>query len=106
MEPITMLYLGTALANLVNGELSREATTDLEDKRQEFQESLENQRQEFQRNQLEKQKELQLELAERNRKIQLELAEKQRQTQLVKCQLPCRKRRLLWRVRLAKIRAG
>ena len=82
MEPITMLYLGTALANLVNGELSREATTDLEDKRQEFQESLENQRQEFQRNQLEKQKELQLELAECNRKIQLELAEKQRQTQL------------------------
>jgi hypothetical protein len=51
MEPITMLYLGSALANLVNGKLSREATAELEDKRQEFQASLEKQRQEFQREQ-------------------------------------------------------
>jgi formylglycine-generating enzyme required for sulfatase activity len=82
MEPITMFYLGSALASLVNGELSREATAELEDKKQEFQASLEKQRQDFQREQFEKQKELQLELAERNRKAQLELAEKHRDTQL------------------------
>ena len=82
MEPITMLYLSSAVSNLVNSELSREATAELEDKRQEFQQSLENQRQEFQIQQLEEQKELQLELVERNRKAQLELAEKQRETQL------------------------
>lgn len=82
MEPITMLYLSSAVCNLVNSFFSREATANLEDHRQEFQKSLENQRQEFQRKQLEEQKELQLELAERNRKTQLELAEKQRETQL------------------------
>ncbi|MGK7896321.1 MAG: hypothetical protein AB4372_22580 [Xenococcus sp. (in: cyanobacteria)] len=82
MEPITIFYLSSAVSNLVNSELSREATADLEDKRQEFQKSLENNRQEFQRQQLEEQKELQLELAEKQRKSQLELAKKQRETQL------------------------
>lgn len=82
MEPITMFYIGSAISNLVNSKLSREATAELEDKRLEFQKSLENQRYKFQREQFEQQKELQLELAERNRKAQLELAEKQRETQL------------------------
>jgi formylglycine-generating enzyme required for sulfatase activity len=82
MEPITMLYVGSALASLVNGELSREATAELEDKRQEFQKLLEEQRQDFQRKQFEKQKELQLELAAGQRKTQLDLAADQRKTQL------------------------
>ena len=84
MDPTVLLVTAAfgMITDLVNSELSRQATDKLEDKRREFEKSLEKQKQNFQREQLEKQKELQFELAEYNRRAQLELAENQRNHQL------------------------
>ncbi len=71
-----------AFINLVNGELSRRATAQLEDRRQQFQKEQGEQQKNFQREQFKQQKKLQLELAAENRKTQLELAAEQRKTAL------------------------